>query len=597
MDTSKATLMSSKSGIQLFCPLAKIEKQPDGTVWAMGWGSVSDYRDDQNEIVDPAAMREAVTEWAPWGNIRLQHDASRPIGVCPEGNWEIRAHPETGTDALWLNAHIVEPTAIKMLEEGVLKGFSIGGVCLERTPERVTADDGSEQRAYRLKRFKLSEISLVDKPACDLATVECVELAKRAEGEQAMVDGSFDPPFESMHLAADEVGVLRRLFSRLFGKRAESRQREARALEHSSNADGGNFDCEGRPAADDDRRRRVDMGGRAAGPPLAKSLGAIAFIAQKLEAWDADIVAINAVAGALNREAIQEGDASDASARMLEVVDEFKQVRNNLGQLMVKIAEEEAGEIAEGTEEEDDVIMNAAKVLKAINEAAHEGEVRKSGREISAANAAHLEKCGAHLDKAVYHHQRMGTHLEALHKCYKASGAGIDEAAEHLAQAQEHHAAIGEHQELAKLHLSKVGGASRETDQPGVLEDEPQGEIEDLSLDEMIASALDTGNLRKRGGARILAEMIGLIRKNAELEARLAALDNTPARPRARLFAVHKGDEARVLVEQAGDRATAGSETINPNDRDAFKKSYRDTFANPRSVRDPMFKGSAGGAL
>ncbi len=397
------------------------------------------------------------------------------------------------------------------------------------------------------------------------------------------MDSSNESACEPVELAADEVGIMRRFFSRLFGKNAEPIQSPVQRC----------TDHEGRLAADGKGggSRPAINGARAAGPPLAKSLGAVAFIAQKLEAWDDDIEAMNAVAAALNHEAIQEKDESGAPSRMLEVVDEFRRVRDRLGQLMVEIAQEEAGEIAEGTEEENDIIMNAARVLKAINEAAQENDVRKSGREISAANAAHLAKCGAHLEKAAHHHERLGSHLQALRKCCKASGAGIDEAEEHLDRAQEHHDAIGEHHELARLHLSKVGAANEP-------EDEPEGEIEDLTLDEMIASALDSGGLRKHGGARrIVAEMIALIRKNAELEARLAALDNTPARPKARLFAVHKGDEARALVEQAGERASAAAESFDPGDRDAFRKVYRNTFANPRSIRDPMFKGSAGGAL
>ena len=582
--------MSGKSGIQLFCPVAKIQKQPDGTVWAMGWGSVADYRDDQNEIVDPAAMRAAVAEWAPWGNIRLQHDAARPIGVCPEGNWEIKPHPETGTDALWLNAHIVEPTAIKLLEEGVLKGFSIGGVCLERAPEEVVDDDGTAKRAYRLKRFKLSEISLVDKPACDLATVERVELAKRSvlQGESAM-DKKIESDDMPIRIAADEVGVLRKLFSRLFGQRREEgkgAQARACAPEHQSN--------EGRTAAAGERECRpageVD---NAAGPPLAKSLGAIAFLAQKLTAWDADIEAMNAVASALSFEAAQERDGRDASARMLEAIEEFREVRTRLGQLMAEIAEEEAGEIADGMEEENDIVMNAAKVLKAINEAALEGDMRKAGREISAANAAHLGKCGLHLDRAMHHHGQLATHLGALHKCYKAAGAGIDEAAEHLAAAQEHHDAIGEHQELAQLHLNKVGGRD-EGAGPDNLDGEPNGSIEDMTVEDMVAAAFGAGDLRKRGSGRLFSEMVSLIRKNAELEARLAALDSTPARPKARLFTVHKGEEAQALVGQGNEDS---HKPLDPNDRDAFRKSYRAIFANPRSVRDPMFKGSAGGAL
>ena len=588
--------MSSKSGIQLFCPVSKVQKEQDGTVWAMGWGSVSDYRDDQNEIVDPAAMRAAVAEWAPWGNIRLQHDAARPIGVCPEGNWEIKPHPETGTDALWLNAHIVEPTAIKLLEEGVLKGFSIGGVCLERTPEKVVEDNGAEKRAYRLKRFKLSEISLVDKPACDLATVERVELAKRSIlGEENAMNETVESDEALMRIPSDELGVLRKLFSRLFGERTKpgrGTQAEACATEDSITRE--QQTREGRPAAEGARERRpAGEVVNAAGRPLAKSLGAIAFLAQKLAAWDADIEAMNAVASALGYEAVQERDGSDASTRMLDAIEQFREVRIRLGQLMAEIAQEEAGEIADGTEEGNDIVMNAAKVLKAINEAAQEGEVRKVGREISAANAAHLAKCGSHLDRAMHHHGQLATHLDALQKCYKAAGAGIDEAAEHLAQAQEHHDALGEHQELARLHLNKVG-ARDDGAGPDNPDGEPDESIEDMTVEDMVAAAFGVGDLRKRGSGRLFSEMISLIRKNAELEARLAALDNTPARPKARLFAVHKGEEARALVEQGSDEART---PLDPRDRDSFRKSYRTVFANPRSVRDPMFKGSAGGAL
>jgi hypothetical protein len=260
---------------------------------------------------------------------------------------------------------------------------------------------------------------------------------------------------------------------------------------------------------------------------------------------------------------------------------------------MAEIAQEEAGEIADGTEEENDIVMNAAKVLKAINEAALEGDVRKSGREISAANAAHLAKCGSHLDRAMHHHGQLSNHLDALHRCYKAAGAGIDEAAEHLVAAQEHHDAIGEHQELAHLHLNKVGGCD-EAAGPDTVDSEPDGSIEDMTVEDMVAAAFGVGDLRKRGSGRLFSEMISLIRKNAELEARLAALDSTPARPKARLFAVHKGEEARALVEQGNEES---GRPLDPNDRDAFRKSYRAVFANPRSVRDPMFKGIAGGAI
>jgi hypothetical protein len=567
MDTSRARLFSGEKGITLYCPITKIDRRPDGTVWAMGWGTVSDYRDDQNEIVDPEGMRSAVAEWAPWGNIRLQHDAARPIGVCPEGNWEIRPHPETGTDALWLNAHIVEPTAVKMLEEGVLKGFSIGGLCLERTPETVVDDQGIERRAFRLKRFRLSEISLVDKPACDLARVERIEIAKRAQEETVAADarGAQEQP-------GREGGSLRKFVSRMFGR-------------HDRDA-GVRID-EGRLAAVE-----KGDGGRASGaeaaPPLAKSLGTMAFVASRLDAWRDDIEAMKAAAGALGCEAISEGGRRERAERMVREIEELSRVRDGFARLMAEIAQKEAGQIRTGSEEEDEIIMDAARVLKAINQAASEDESRKAHGERGAASLEHLARCVAHLDKAAHHHGLLGSRLDALHKCRKAAG---DEASEHIERAREHHDSIAEHHELARLHLEKARNAEMDGQAGGGHGTEARA----TTIEEMIASALGAGEVRKDAAAQIVGEMIALIRKNAELEARLAALDQTPARPRARLFAVHKGDEARMLTEQADGRR--GGESPDPADRDAFRKSYRQVFANPRSIRDPMFKGSAGGSL
>ena len=128
-----ASIAESDQSMRLFCPIAKISRTPNG-VMVYGWGSVSDYVDDQDEIVDPQALREAVEEWKSWRNIRLMHQPE-PIGVAPI--IEIRPHPATGHDALWLGAHIVDQRAIGLIEAGVLKGFSIGGQCLEKSVETV----------------------------------------------------------------------------------------------------------------------------------------------------------------------------------------------------------------------------------------------------------------------------------------------------------------------------------------------------------------------------------------------------------------------------------------------------------------------------
>lgn len=117
----------------LYCPIAKTTRTKNGLM-VYGWASAADYVDDQNEIVDSAALREAVEEWKEWRNIRLMHQPE-PVGVAPLV--EIRTHPETGRDALYLGAHIVDERAIRLIETGVLKGFSIGGYCLEKVAETV----------------------------------------------------------------------------------------------------------------------------------------------------------------------------------------------------------------------------------------------------------------------------------------------------------------------------------------------------------------------------------------------------------------------------------------------------------------------------
>jgi len=119
--------------LAFYCPIAKTARTKNGLM-VYGWASAADYVDDQSEIVDSAALREAVEEWKQWRNIRLMHQPD-PVGVAPLV--EIRTHPVTGRDALYLGAHIVDQRAILLIETGVLKGFSIGGYCLEKVAETV----------------------------------------------------------------------------------------------------------------------------------------------------------------------------------------------------------------------------------------------------------------------------------------------------------------------------------------------------------------------------------------------------------------------------------------------------------------------------
>ena len=127
----------STDEVRFYCPITKASRTDKGLM-VYGWASASDYLDTQNEIVDAQALREAAEDWKTWRNIRLMHQPE-PIGVAPIV--EISPHPETGRDALWIGAHIVDERAIKLIEANVLKGFSIGGQCLEREAEIVEIPD------------------------------------------------------------------------------------------------------------------------------------------------------------------------------------------------------------------------------------------------------------------------------------------------------------------------------------------------------------------------------------------------------------------------------------------------------------------------
>ena len=128
--------------VRFFVPFSKVSelKTADGdTLMVEGCASVADYLDDQNDVPDADALEKAFAEWAPFGNIRLQHKVDRPVGTIrqpvvgdlPDGmakpGWWIGVHPVTNTKAAFIRAHIIDPETVKLIKAGVMTGFSIGG--------------------------------------------------------------------------------------------------------------------------------------------------------------------------------------------------------------------------------------------------------------------------------------------------------------------------------------------------------------------------------------------------------------------------------------------------------------------------------------
>lgn len=143
----------------LFIPL---QKQNEDQRVVSGYAS-TEVVDSQGEIVERSAIEEALPGYLgsfdaqkgrfQYGNIREMHQASA-VGKTMAAHMD-----DTG---LFIDAKVVDENAWTKVKEGVYAGFSIGGRVVER--------DGN-----RIKRLKLSEISLVDRPANPKSTFTMVK--------------------------------------------------------------------------------------------------------------------------------------------------------------------------------------------------------------------------------------------------------------------------------------------------------------------------------------------------------------------------------------------------------------------------------------
>jgi len=139
--------------MRLFGELTKIEDQPDGTLKVYGVASTG-ARDDAGEIVRPEAMKAALPDYARYPALREMHQptaAGRTLEATVDEDGATR-----------IVAHVVDPVAIAKVKSRTYSGFSIGG--------RVLARDAADSTV--ITKIKLSEISLVDRPANPEAVID-----------------------------------------------------------------------------------------------------------------------------------------------------------------------------------------------------------------------------------------------------------------------------------------------------------------------------------------------------------------------------------------------------------------------------------------
>lgn len=152
----------------VYASILKFEDQEDGTLLVHG-KATDDTLDSDEQVCDPAWLERAMPEWFKFGNIREQH-SSIAAGVATEYKNEGSEH--------FITAHVVDPSSIKKVKAGVLKGFSIG----IRRP-RVVKDN--KAIGGRIIDGQIVEISLVDRPANPACTLT---IAKTVDSELIQVE-------------------------------------------------------------------------------------------------------------------------------------------------------------------------------------------------------------------------------------------------------------------------------------------------------------------------------------------------------------------------------------------------------------------------
>lgn len=179
-----------------WAPITKSEKQDDGTVIVYG-PAASSALDRDHQRLDDAWLDAAMPQWmAEGGNVREQHDAKRAVGVG--------VGMSKGDDgAHYIAAHIVDPVAVKKVETGVLKGFSVGIKSPRVEMGKADAPNGL------VTAGSIVEISVVDRPAnpgCLFELAKADGAGELAPVEDAQVTEKTD---------AEAFGLPQELYDRL----------------------------------------------------------------------------------------------------------------------------------------------------------------------------------------------------------------------------------------------------------------------------------------------------------------------------------------------------------------------------------------------
>lgn len=167
---TKSEGVSTMGTTYAWAPITKSVKQDDGTL--MVYGPASDASLDRDgQRMNQAWLDKAMPRWkAEGGNIREQHDPKRAVGVA------VGLTKDAGSGAWMLASHIVDPVAVKKVEAGVLRGYSIGIKEPHLTMGKAEAPNGEVDGGY------VCEVSIADRPSNPLMLFTMVKADRPGVG-------------------------------------------------------------------------------------------------------------------------------------------------------------------------------------------------------------------------------------------------------------------------------------------------------------------------------------------------------------------------------------------------------------------------------
>ncbi len=131
--------------MHVFCDLLKVAPREDGMIEVEGIAQAQ-CTDSDGETITADAMREALPDFLKFGAVREMHGL-KAAGTVLEAS-------VGADDRTYIKALVVDRDAVRKVQTGVYKGFSIGGKALARDPEDSTI----------ITKLRWIECSLVDRP-------------------------------------------------------------------------------------------------------------------------------------------------------------------------------------------------------------------------------------------------------------------------------------------------------------------------------------------------------------------------------------------------------------------------------------------------